>query len=646
MLKDISHKYRNFIPLHLEIEDIKILEEFAKIQRGNILKMTTNASSGHPGGSMSSVDIYTILFAFSDFTPENFNSLNRDRIVISHGHTSPGVYSVLGSLGFFDLHEAIAHFRQVGSPFEGHIENHIPGIDWSTGNLGQGLSAACGFALSQRMKGINKDVFVVMGDGEQQKGQISEARRFAKKFGLNNITCIVDYNNLQISGATQRVMYQDIKANFESDGWFVIEIDGHNFSQIYEAIRFAKNYSVSPVMILARTTMGKGVSFMENRHEYHGKPLTEEELDRALKELGIENDLKKYRKMRDKKIKKIKEVKSLLPPIFEIGSPILYSPETKTDNRSASGKALFDIASKNMDKLDSFAVFDCDLAGSVKTSSIEKNMKNSFFESGIMEHHTAVCSGALSRCGVITFWADFGVFGVDETYNQQRLNDINNTNLKVIVTHTGSDVGEDGKTHQCIDYLGLLRNLYGFKVIVPADPNQTDRVIRYVVNEWGNFCVAMGRSKCSVITNENGSPFFDEKYEFNYGKFDILREGKEVLILTYGPMVEKAIKIYEILKERGIDVGVVNVSCPLKIEDELMEKIKKAKLIITYEDHNPHSGLYASICDKIVEKGISKKVIPFGITNYPPSGKSSDILKYLKIDPESIAEKILKELNG
>ncbi len=646
MIKELIKKYKNFLPEHLERGDIDTLIDFARIQRGNILKMTTNAKSGHPGGSMSSIDIYSVLFSFSDFSPKNFLKLNRDRIIISHGHTSPGVYSVLGSLGFFNTDEVIAHFRQAGSPYEGHIENQLPGVEWSTGNLGQGLSAGCGFALHQKMNGINKNVFVVMGDGEQQKGQISEARRFAKKFGLNNLTCIVDYNTLQISGSIHNIMYQNIKENFESDGWYVVEIDGHDFSQIYEAIRFAKNYKPSPVMILARTTMGKGVSFMENRHEYHGKPLTEEELGKALKELNLENDLEKYRELRNKKIKKIKEVKSLLPPVFEIGKPIVYSPETKTDNRSAFGNALFDIANKNRDKLRSFAVFDCDLAGSVKTSKVKRNMEDSFFESGIMEHHTAVCSGALSRCGVLTFWADFGVFGVDETYNQQRLNDINNTNLKVIVTHTGSDVGEDGKTHQCIDYLGLLRNLYNFKVIVPADPNQTDRVIRFIANEWGNFCVAMGRSKCSVIKREDGKPFFDENYLFKYGKFDILRNGKEVILLTYGPMVEKSIEIYDILKEKGIDIGVINVPCPLEIKDELVEKLKNSKLIVTYEDHNVFSGLYLSICEKLITKKIEGKIIPIGLKNYPPSGNSKDILKFLKIDPKSVAQKILKEYNG
>ena len=646
MIEELIKKYKNFIPENLDTKDIEILKDFARIQRGNILKMTTNAKSGHPGGSMSSIDIYTVLFSFADFSPKNFSKLNRDRIVISHGHTSPGVYSVLGSLGFFNIIEAIAHFRQAGSPFEGHIENHLPGVEWSTGNLGQGLSAGCGFALHQKMKGLNKNVFVVMGDGEQQKGQISEARRFAKKFGLNNLTCIVDYNTLQISGSIHRIMYQNIKENFESDGWYVIEIDGHDFSQIYKALRFSTNYTPSPVMILARTTMGKGVSFMENRHEYHGKPLTEEQLDKALKELKITNDLEKYKELRNKKVKKVKEVKSILPPVFEIGNPILYSPDTKTDNRSAFGKALFDIADKNRDKFDSFAVFDCDLAGSVKTSNIEKNIENSFFESGIMEHHTAVCSGALSRCGVLSFWADFGVFGVDETYNQQRLNDINNTNLKVVVTHTGSDVGEDGKTHQCIDYLGLLRNLYNFKVIVPADPNQTDRVIRYIVNEWGNFCVAMGRSKCSIITDEKGKPFFDENYKFKYGKFDVLRPGKDIQILTYGPMVEKAIKVYDILKEKNLDIGVINVPCPLKITDELVKKIKNSKLIVIYEDHNVHSGLLLSISEKLVSKKFDGKILPMGLRDYPPSGKSSNILKFLKIDPESVSEMILKEYNG
>ncbi|RLF27062.1 MAG: transketolase, partial [Thermoplasmata archaeon] len=181
----------NFAQKKLTNEEAENLREMARQVRGDILRMTTLAGCGHPGGSMSSADIYVTVWSNANVHPDNRLDPSRDRVVVSHGHTSPGVYAVLGRLDFFDLKEAVATFRLAGSPFEGHIERSVPGVEWSTGNLGQGLSAGCGFALSSKLKGVETNhVFVLMSDGEQQKGQVSEARRFAKKFGLNNLTVI------------------------------------------------------------------------------------------------------------------------------------------------------------------------------------------------------------------------------------------------------------------------------------------------------------------------------------------------------------------------------------------------------------------------------------------------------------------------
>ncbi|MBS3741609.1 MAG: transketolase, partial [Candidatus Cloacimonetes bacterium] len=471
--------------------DIEKLKELSRICKGDILHMTTVAQSGHPGGSMSSLDVYLSLYEFANISPHNYKSEERDRIVISHGHTAPGIYSVLARNGFFDIEKTIAYFRKAGSIFEGHVEPDVPGIEWATGNLGQGLSAACGFALASQQKNIDNNVFVVMGDGEQQKGQNSEARRFAVKYNLN-ITAIVDYNKLQISGCTADVMNQNIKENYKSDGWDVIEIEGHDFMQIFSALERAIDNS-KPTMILAKTVMGKAVSFMENDETYHGKPLTEEQLENALQELKLKNNLEHYKKLRREfRPYKKDEQTPLYPKVKNKGS-IVYEKDKKVANRDAFGAAIEDVIKLN--KGAEFAIFDCDLAGSVRTTKIEEKTLGKFYESGIQEHSTAVIAGAVSKENIVAFFADFGVFGVDETYNQQRLNDINKTNLKLVTTHVGLNVGEDGKTHQCIDYIGVMRNLFGFKIIIPADANQTDRVIRYITSRPGNFYVPTGRSK-------------------------------------------------------------------------------------------------------------------------------------------------------
>ena len=631
----------------LSNEEIKKLENLRKECIRDILTMTTLANSGHPGGAISSLDIYLVVFSYANISPEKIDDPDRDKIIISHGHTSAGVYSVLGRLGFFDIDMAVATFRKAGSIFDGHIVRKVPGVEWGTGNLGQGLSAGCGFALADKIKGRNSYTFVLMSDGEQTKGQVGEARRFAIKYGLNNLNVIIDYNKVQISGNIEKVMPCRIKENYLADGWEVIECDGHNFSEIYDSIKKAISIE-KPVCIIANTIMCKGICFLENDYRYHGKPLSEEEYKKAMEIIGLEPVLEKYRELRNKKWD-YPERKFYFVPVIEKGKPIIYGKEEKTDNRTAYGKALLDIARLNKDNKDyPIVVFDCDLATSVKTDFFEKEFPDRFFQVGIQEHNAATISGAISICNFISFFSDFGVFGIDETFNQQRLNDQNFTNLKLVCTHLGLDVGEDGKTHQCIDYIGVLRNLYGFKIIIPADPNQTDRVIRYIADKEGNWFVGMGRSKLPVILKENGDIFFDENYEFEYGKVDIIREGKDGYILTYGCMVYRAIKIHEILKKEGINIGVMNYSCPTTIDEERLKIAVNTGFLITYEDHHIDTGLASTISLYLAEKNYNVRFLRFGVKFYGASGTPDELFKIQGIDPETVAEKIIGAcgLNG
>lgn len=637
----MRHKNNRFFDEKISTETLEYLKKLSVECRRDILTMTTLAGSGHPGGSMSSLEIFLSLFYFLNNTPDNFETDDRDFIVVSHGHTSPGVYSVLGRLGFFDIGSAIALFRKAKSPYEGHIERHLKGVDWSTGNLGQGLSAGCGFAISSKLKKKDSYVFVVMGDGEQQKGQITEARRFAKKFDLDNLFAVVDLNKLQISGSIDSVMKQNIKENYLSDGWNVYETDGHNFEEIYSVVRKAISEK-GPALILAHTVMGKGVSFMENVKDYHGKALTREQYEKAVLELGCESVLDYYKSVREKNngVEVVTTTHSNYPEIVYPQQKV-YEVDKKIDMRSAFGEALVEVAkSNNRGNYLPFAVFDCDLAGSVKVDGFAKTFPANFFQSGIQEHNTCTIAGAVSTRGLVSVFADFGVFGVDEVYNQQRLNDINNCNLKVVCTHLGIDVGEDGKTHQCIDYLGLLRNLFGFKVIMPADANQTFRAVCYALTVPGNIFIGMGRSVTPIITKDDGTPFFDENYKFEYGKWDVLRKGKDVTIVTYGVMVFRALKVREILKSEGIDVGVINASSPKKVDALAFDEALRTGKIVTYEDHNIFTGLGSVLSDYMCEKGVFCHLLKLGVKEYSFSGATNDIFDIIGLSAEKVAEKI------
>ena len=632
----------------LDEGSLKRLSELARLARGDILKMTTLAGSGHPGGSMSSIDFYLILYSYTNVDPKSPSALNRDRIVISHGHTSPGVYAALGRIGFFPTEAAIATFRKAGSPFEGHVEKGVPGVEWNTGNLGQGLSAGCGFALGSKILKKGFHVFVTMGCGEQQKGQISEARRFAIKYGLDNLTVIIDYNLRQISGVTPEIMPQNISKNFESDGWRVIEVNGHQFQEIYTAFREA-TLSKHPTAIIAHTTMGKGVSFMEGKEEFHGRALNLDEYKKAVQELGVEDDLDRYRQIREKGTLPFTGRKyPMEPPSIQTGGPRNYEKDQKLDNRSAFGNALLDIAKVTVreDSPLPMAVFDCDLASSVKTAGFAKQFPNHFFQGGIQEHNTATIAGAISTLGLLSFFADFGVFGVDETYNQHRLNDINGTNLKLICTHNGLDVGEDGKTHQCIDYVGVMQNLFGYKIVIPADPNQTDRVIRYVAKTHGNFLVAMGRSPIPILLTEEGTPLFGAPYEFRYGHADLVRNGKDAAIITTGGMVYRALQAWEKLKGKGVEVQILNVSCLSDLDIEAILKAARTGTVVTYEDHHIQTGLGTLIANVLAEHSLPIRFRKMGITQYGSSGKPDDLLRMEGLDTESLVQVVLNEIQG
>ena len=618
----------------------KTVEELRQLGiqcRGDILKMTFVANSGHPGGSMSSIDLLLSLYSFAYVDPHDPWNEDRDRIVVSHGHISPGVYSTLAAYGFINRDEVIAGFRHPASIFEGHITRGIPGIEWTTGNLGQGLSAGVGFALAAKLKRKDYHVYVVMSDGESAKGQVQEARRTARKYNLDNLTVLVDYNDIQISGHAHDVMYVDIKAEFQAAGWKVIEIYGHDYEQILAALKIAKDDRY-PTAIIAHTIIGKGVDFMEDKPDYHGKALSKEELEKALKQLGVENDVDKYVQMRKNlPVKAHEKVKLVYSPNVNTGKVRVY--DKATDNRSALGRAIADIALVN----DNVAAVDCDLKGSVKLDFLDKERPDRLIEIGVQEHNAAALAGAMSADGIVTFFADFGVFGVDETFNQHRLNAINNTNLKVVLTHCGIDVGEDGKTHHALNYIGAPLAWYGFKTIVPADPNQTDRVVRYIAREYGNFVVAVGRSKLEPIKKDDGTLFFDENYDFEYGKMDILRDGNDGVIYTIGSTVPNVLKAHDILKRNGINFAVINVSCPYALDEEVLKRY--SNFVVTVEDHNVFNGLGTLIAQKLFEMRIlPRKFIKLGLSDFPVSGDSKLLFDIYGLSGEKIAEKILNNL--
>jgi transketolase len=615
-----------------------------------IIVSTTVAGSGHPGGSMSSLHLVLMLYSTLRHQPGNHCWPERDRLVASMGHISPCIYSVLTEFGYIDEDKMILEFRHAGSCFAGHVECCVPGVEFNTGNLGQGLSAGTGMALALKLKRSPARVAVLMGDGEQQKGQIAEARRFAVKYELNNLFGLVDRNHLQIGGSTNQVMPQAIRADYVAALWNTLYVEeGNDFEALFQALRRIHRGDVDdprcPSVVVARTVMGKGVSFMENKAKYHGSVLSEGEAAAALDELGLNNPIPHLKEKR-KTLYVFQEPSCMeaVYPAIDAGEPRTYEADVRTDCRSAYGGALEDLARlNNLGDIPKVLGFSCDLEGSVKMGAFHRLNEKAFFECGIQEHHAATAAGAASREGLVTFFSTFGVFAVCETYNQHRLSDINQSQLKIVSTHCGLDVGEDGQTHQCIDYIGLMQNIYGFNIFLPADANQTDRIVRYAAAHRGNFFVAMGRSKLPIITDEAGIPLYGGSYRFVPGKADWVRTGGDGAILSYGTTLIEALKARkELLDKHGLRLAVLNFASVKPIDGAAILDAARTGLLVTVEDHHVDTGLGARAALTLADAGVGCKLVRLGVKSYGLSGNPADLYRLEGIDSSGIAGTILE----
>jgi transketolase len=273
------------------IKNVEELKSIAKTVRKDIVSMLTESCSGHPGGSLSAADILTTLyFGEMNIDPENPKDENRDRFVLSKGHAAPVLYSVLARRGYFPVEE-LNTLRKIGSRLQGHPSMKcLPGVDMSTGSLGQGISVAVGMSLAGKLDNKEYRVYTLLGDGELEEGQVWEAAMSAAHYKLDNLTAFVDFNGLQIDGDITKVMNPSpIDKKFEAFGWNVLVIDGHNIEEIQDAIEKAKSFKGKPTVIVCNTVKGKGVSFMENQAAWHGTAPSKEQCEQALAEIGGNN---------------------------------------------------------------------------------------------------------------------------------------------------------------------------------------------------------------------------------------------------------------------------------------------------------------------------------------------------------------------
>ncbi len=627
-------------------DQLEFLKIFSKSCRKSILQMVTNAQSGHPGGSLSSIDYLATLYTF-------IIGQTGEKVVISNGHISPAIYSLLAEMGYAPKEEVIKTFRKIGSIYEGHVTRHVRGVEYGTGPLGIGVSVASAFAIANR----HEKVFFEVGDGECQEGQVHEMANFAKHHKLNNLIGFIDYNKVQLTASTKDTLDLDVVKFFEGAGWHIIEINAHNYNEIWQAMGKAYKSEDKPVIIIGHSIMGQGSNFMQpmgeaHKADWHGKAPKPEEIEHDLQALTLteeeESLLENFRQNHIKwQPEEISHPELLSQVNINTGQPITYPANESTDCRTAYGKALLDLAKRNPNII----ALTADLKGSVMTKFVSEELPEQYIECGIAEQHMLSASGGLSLCKstsgqqFIPFCSTFGAFMSSRAKDQARVNDINYTNVKMVATHCGLSVGEDGPTHQAIDDMSSFLGFFNTMVIEPADPNQTDHIIRYIASHYGNFYVRMGRHKFPIITKEDGTPFYDQYYEYQYGQSDIIRSGETLTVAASGAMVIEALKAREMIKERysKISIELIAVSSIKKFDETLANSIKKTSKLLTVEDHNVNCGLANELAAHLKEQNISTTVFKkIGVTHYQFSGTSAELYKKNNMDADGIKKTILE----
>ena len=619
---------------------IDFLKVFEKNCRRTILQMLKKSQSGHPGGSLSCLDFLATLYAFQI-------SKTYEKVVISNGHISPGIYSVLAEMGAVSREDLVENFRAFGSKFEGHASRHVCGIDFGTGPLGAGVSAAAGFAVAEK-KSSQKMVFATLGDGEMQEGQVHEMALFAAAKKLGNLCVFVDYNRVQLTDSLDEILPIEPAAFFRSKNWEVIEIDGHDPEQIWAAISAATKNPNIPTAIIGKTIMGNGIEIFQKDGEslsaaWHGKAPTPQQVDAELAKPYLQvsaDEEKMMQSFRDDR-KFNPNPAEFFPfleknPEINIGTPAVFPPEKLTDCRSAFGLALADLAEKNPQVFAATA----DLRGSVMTKFVAEKNPNQHLEFGICEQNMVSAAGAISLSKVngknaVPFVSTFGAFMSSRAKDQARLNDINHTNVKMVSTHCGLSVGEDGPTHQSIDDGGSFLGFFATAVCEPADPNHCDRIVRFAASVFGNFYIRMGRAKLPVLTREDGSVFFDENYNYVYGRTDLLRKGEKITIVASGAAVHEALAAHKVFKK--FNPEIIIASSIKKFDQTLADSLSKTKNVLTVEDHNCLSGLGAAVSYFCAKNQISlQKFQSLGVENYQLSGKPAELYNSAGIDSNAI----------
>jgi transketolase len=634
------------------------LPELAKLIRYYSLVSTTAAGSGHPTSSMSAADLMTTLL-FSGFfradldQPEYFNN---DRLIFSKGHASPLFYSLYAVAGKVS-EEEMSSLRKMGSKLEGHPTMLFPYTEVPTGSLGQGLSVGVGMALNAKLDKLPYRTFVLLGDSEMAEGSVWEAMSSASYYKLNNLVAILDCNRLGQRGETMYGHHTEVyEAKAKAFGWETVVIDGHNLREIEEAYKLISKSANppagdagKPLMIIARTLKGKGVSFIEDKEGKHGVALKPEELELALKELGeVDKSLVGEVSKPETATTPQPSAGPLLsqegngpssPPKIggvpnEVGGGGIMFTDYSPDKAVSTRKAYGNILPKILDSHPNAVVLDAEVSNSTFADTVKKTHSERFFEMFIAEQNMVGVASGFSRRGKIPFVSTFAAF-FSRAFDQIRMSQYAHANIKFVGSHAGVSIGEDGSSQMALEDLAMFRTVLNGVVLYPSDAISTEKLVAAAAEHKGNVYIRTTRKDTAILYDQN------EKFPIGGSKTLKSSADDKVTVIGAGVTLHEALAAYEELKKEGVNIRVIDLYSIKPIDVETLKKAAaETKAIITVEDHFHEGGLGEAVNSALAIFNLKSSILNLAVLKEPHSATPDQLLAYEEINKDAIIKKV------
>ena len=603
------------------------LPEIAKLLRYYCLVSTSAAGSGHLTSSLSAVELMTVLYfgGFLKYDLKNPDPPDNDRVIFSKGHAAPlfySLYAVAGKLTEADLKT----LRHIDSPLEGHPSIRFPYTEVATGSLGQGLSVGVGLAINAKyLDSSTYKTYVLLGDSEMAEGQVWEAMQLASYYKLNNLVGIIDVNRLGQRGETMTGHdVSDYAYKARAFGWETIVIDGHNLTEVAKAYQKASLVKDVPVMIIAKTIKGKGLSFLEDQDNWHGKALSQDHLQKALIELGDVNVSLKENILLPKEIGLKKSQSNEIKLDKFLAKPVKKHLAT----RKAYGNAITKLGAKNQ----KIVVLDAEMGNSTFANIFAAAFPDRFFEMFIAEQNMISVAVGLSRMGKIPFISTFASF-LTRAFDQIRMAQYSKANIKLIGSHAGVSIGQDGPSQMGLEDISMFRSIRDSVVLYPSDAVSTEKLVQQMTNHKGISYLRTTRIDTPIIYK------LDE--EFKIGGSKVIYQSKKdvATVIAAGITLHEAMKAYRQLRKNKINIRVIDLYSikPLDIET-LMKSAQETKALVTAEDHYQFGGIGEAVKAALVNQ--NTPVHSLYVDQQPRSGQPAELLALEKIDAAAIVEKV------